>query len=130
LIEWGLFVWLRAKASAQVALAVGSRLNRLILAEIEFLRRFFTERVPNEFFVAFRAQVVAKILVRRRVAVGIGRALIRIPKKLTDRFHMVIVKVCLGDLAGVVGGENFHFDHIAVIVSRGKLFAAEITRNM
>src|SRR5437899_11247501 len=104
-------------------------MTRSILAEIEFLSRFLAEGVANEFLVTFRAKVVAKLFVSRGGGIRIGITFLRLPEDFTDRFHVVVIEIRIGDLGRIVAGKNLHLDHIAVVFARHNYLAADITRH-
>src|SRR5260370_42689968 len=87
------------------------RRERLILAEIEFLSRFSAERIADELLVAFRAEIVAKVLVGRGGGIWIDVIFLRLPEHFADRFHVVIIKVGLRDLVRLVAVEDLNLDH-------------------
>jgi hypothetical protein len=102
----------------------------LVLAEVKLLRAVFPEGIAREPAPAFGAKVVPEILRGWCAEFGVGQPLFHVLQQLADRFHVVLVKVRFGEFRGIVGGEYFDFDHIAVVVSRPKLLAAEITRDV
>jgi hypothetical protein len=101
-----------------------------ILAEMKLLRAVFPQWIACEPLSAIGTQVVSEVLIGRFREVGIGKPLFHILQQLGDRFHVVFVEVRFGDLGGVMCSENFDLDHVAVVVSRSKLLAAEITRDV
>src|SRR5260370_32303479 len=81
------------------------RRERLILAEIEFLSRFSAERIADELLVAFRAEIVAKVLVGRGGGIWIGIFFLLLPAHFAERFTVVIIKVGLLDLVRIVADQ-------------------------
>src|SRR5437588_4728802 len=76
-----------------------------VLAEVELLGGLAAERVAEELLVAGLAQVVAQL------PVGGGHLLggsILVGEDLADLFEAVGVEVLVGQLSGVVGGEDLH----------------------
>jgi len=89
----------------------------LVFAEIELLRGLFAERVPEKSLVALRAQIIAKVFISRLDFLSIIRVVFHLAQELTDRFHVVVVQIRLGDLRGIVGSEHFDFDDEALILA-------------
>lgn len=109
------------KAASAVIQAVS------VFAEVEFLFLFFAEGIAEKLLLAFRAEIVAKLLVGGGCFVGIGNVVVHLLQELTHRLHVVLVEVCFGDFSGILGRVHFDFYHVAMLIFRHEFFAAKIT---
>ena len=73
---------------------------------------------------------VAPLPVGREDWIVIAMTGVELPQQFADGLHVVLVKVRFRDLRRVLGGEDFDFDHKAVVVAGGYLFPAKITHDM
>jgi hypothetical protein len=103
-----------------------------VFAEIEFLSRFLAQilvkGVAQIVLTAVRAQIVAEVVPVRFDAVG-DLGVVQLVQKLADGFHVVLFEILLGQLGGVMPGEDLNLDDVMVL-SRPQFLAAKITRNV